>query len=481
LFLTERDCDPNVCPFAKGYFDKIQGAMSEALETTNHFTKDVIESLARAHEVCPFELSLDLSSVADVVVCDYNYVFDPKARLTRYFEVNRPVRLLIDEAHNLVSRTKSMYSALLQASELRPLLETTIPAPLKRSIKTVITALEQPSYDSPLLDQDIVRSVSKAFDSLSDYLLQQAAHPDRKVLLKGMFHLLDFRRILYNMNTAYHVIHDGQNQHLKLACLNAKDYIIPLLQELKGTVLFSATLDPLQYYQAYLTGSLGKVLRVDSPFSSDQVMTGLIDHVSVRYNKREQTLTTVMEYLTQLTSTSKNTICFAPSYQYIQLMLPRLPKGAIVQTKDLSLQERDAILERFQTEQGLLGVFVVGGVFAEGVDYLGAMVEQLLIIGVGMPGVDIETNKTKEYFDQLGLNGFDYAYRYPGFAKIIQAAGRLIRSFSDHGIVLLLDERYKEPVYQQMIPSFYGTLLPIRSVDQCTALIDQFWTTKKHV
>lgn len=480
-FLSERDCDPKVCPFAKGYFDKIQDAMTESLATTNHFTKEVIEELARAHEVCPFELSLDLSTVADVVVCDYNYVFDPKARLVRYFETNRPVRLLIDEAHNLVSRTKSMYSADLQASELRPLLETTIPAPLKRSIKTVITLLEQPSYDSPLLDQTMVRSVAKAFDSLSDYLLQQAAHPDRKVLLKGMFHLLDFRRILYRMNTAYHVIHDGQAQRLRLACLNAKDYILPMLQELKGTVLFSATLDPLNYYQAYLTGSLGKVLRVDSPFSSSQVLTGLIDHVSVRYANREQTIPLVSDYIHRLTKTKKNTICFAPSYQYIQLLLPNLPQDTIVQTKELSLSERDTIIERFKHEQGLLGVFVVGGVFAEGVDYIGSMVEQLLIIGVGMPGVDLETNKTKEYFDQRGVNGFDYAYRYPGISKIIQAAGRLIRSSEDSGIVLLLDERYNESFYQQMIPTFYGTPISIKSPQQCSALIDQFWASKKHV
>lgn len=480
-FLTERDCDPKVCPFAKGYFDKIQEAMTDSLQTTNHFTKEVIEELARAHEVCPFELSLDLSTVADVVVCDYNYVFDPKARLIRYFETNRPVRLLIDEAHNLVSRTKSMYSAVLQASELQPLLETTIPAPLKRSLKAVLSVLDQPSYDSPLLDQETVRVVARAFDSLSDYLLQQGAHPDRKVLLQGMFHLLDFRRILYRMNTAYHVIHDGKNQVLKLACLNAKDYILPLIQELKGTVLFSATLDPLQYYQAYLTGSFGKVLRVDSPFSSSQVLTGLIGHVSVRYAKREQTIPLVSEYIQLLTNSTKNTICFVPSYQYIQLLLPALPKGAIVQTKELSLGERDTIIERFKHEQGILGVFVVGGVFAEGVDYIGSMVEQLLIIGVGMPGVDLETNKTKEYFDQRGLSGFDYAYRYPGISKIIQAAGRLIRSRDDSGIVLLLDERYDDVFYQQMIPEFYGTPIAIKSVEQCRALIDQFWAHKKHV
>ena len=480
-FLTERDCDPKVCPFAKGYFDKIQGAMSEALATTNHFTKEVIESLARAHEVCPFELSLDLSTVADVVVCDYNYVFDPKARLIRYFETNRPVRLLIDEAHNLVTRTKSMYSAVLQASELRPLLETTIPAPLKRSIKAVIAHLEQPSYDAPLLDQDIVRSLAKAFDTLSDYLLQQASHPDRKVLLKGLFHLLDVRRILYKMNTAYHVIHDQTTESLKLACLNAKDYVLPILQELKGTVLFSATLDPIKYYQAYLTGSVGKVVRVDSPFSPSQVLTGLIPNVSVRYGQREHTIPQVLDYLRTLTATQKNTICFAPSYQYIQLLAPHLPQSAILQTKDLSLAERDAILERFKHEQGLLGVFVVGGVFAEGVDYLGAMVEQLLIIGVGMPGVDLETNKTKEYFDQRGVNGFDYAYRYPGISKIIQAAGRLIRSQDDHGIVLLLDERYSEPFYQQMIPAFYGTPVSITSPTQCTQVIEEFWAKKKHV
>ena len=480
-FLSERDCDPNVCPFAKGYFDKIQGAMSEALATTNHFTKEVIETIANAHTVCPFELSLDLSSVADVVVCDYNYVFDPKARLIRYFETNRPVRLLIDEAHNLVSRTKSMYSAVLQGSELLPLTTTTIPAPLKRSIQTIIALLDQPSYDQPHLNQDLVRAVQRAFDSLSEYMLHQATHPDRKVLLKGMFHLLDFRRILYRMNTAYHVIHDGPTQTLKLACLNAKDYILPLMQELKGTVLFSATLDPLTYYQAYLTGSFGKVLRVDSPFSPSQVVTGLIDHVSVRYTKRQQTISLVADYLLRLHSNTKNTICFAPSYQYIQLLLPYLPADTVVQTKDLSLEERDAMINRFKHDQGVLGVFVVGGVFAEGVDYLGAMVEQVFIIGVGMPGVDIETNKTKEYFDALGLNGFDYAYRYPGISKIIQAAGRLIRSSTDQGIVLLLDERYRDPFYQSMIPGFYGTPVTITSPQQCTELINTFWATKKHV
>jgi DNA excision repair protein ERCC-2 len=477
-FLQERDCDPEVCPFARGYFDKIQGALKESFETTHHFTREVVEELARAHEVCPFELSLDLSSYADVVVCDYNYVFDPKARLIRFFEVERPVRLLIDEAHNLVSRSKAMYSATLQANELVPLLSTQIKKPLKQSVEQLLALLRQPSYDQPQLDAVVLQAVQKTFDRLSDLLLQQPKHPDRKVLLKGLFHLLDFRRIVHHSNEAMHVIHSKPDETLKIACLNASDHLTRVIDELKGTILFSATLEPLSYYQAFLTKERGKVLRVESPFDPAQVQSFVIDHVSVRYQDRDKTLATVVSYIDALLQTNKNTMVFAPSYDYIRRLQPNLPANTIIQLQDWTLDERDAIIQRFKDEQGLLGVFVVGGVFAEGVDYIGTMVEQLMIIGVGMPGVDIETNQTKDYFDALGANGFDYAYRYPGISKIIQAAGRLIRSHSDHGILVFLDDRYQEPFYQSVLPALYGTPTRIQSPASLTAAIQRFWQNK---
>jgi DNA excision repair protein ERCC-2 len=477
-FLEERDCDPEVCPFAKGYYDKIQGALRESLDTTHHFTREVIEELARAHEVCPFELSLDISTYADVVVCDYNYVFDPKARLIRYFEVERPVRLLIDEAHNLVSRSKSMYSAVLQAAELRPLLATPLPKPIHQSLEAIVTYLNQPSFDQPDLDPSFHQTVQRAFDRLSDYLLQQPKHPDRKVLLKGLFHLLDWRRIVNVANEAMHVIHSQPDQTIKLACLNASNHLIPMIQELKGTVLFSATLEPLSYYQAFLTQDHGKVLRVESPFDPSQVQTLLLDHLSVRYSDRSKTYPEIASYIHALCATTKNTIVFAPSYEYIRQLTGYLPDHAILQDRDWSLAERDAVVLRFQQETGVLGVFVVGGVFAEGVDYIGPMLEQLMIIGVGMPGVDIETNKTKAYFDQMGAHGFDYAYRYPGISKIIQAAGRLIRTASDRGILLLVDDRYQESFYQSALPRLYGTPKRIRTIDDLEQTIQWFWQNK---
>lgn len=477
-FLEERDCDPEVCPFARGYFDKIQGALKESFDTTHHFTREVVEELARAHEVCPFELSLDISTYADVVVCDYNYVFDPKARLIRFFEVERPVRLLIDEAHNLVSRSKSMYSASLQASELLPLLTTAIKKPVRQSIDTLLHWLNQESYDQPHLEPVIQQAVQQAFDRLSDVLLKQPKHPDRKVLLKGLFHLLDFRRIVQLSNEAMHVIHSKADQTLRLVCLNASDHVVSTIRPLKGTIFFSATLDPLSYFQAYLAKDEGKVLRVDSPFNPNQVQTFVLDNISVRYPDRDRTLPVILTYINALHATKKNTMVFAPSYDYIRRLSPHLPDHTICQEREWSLEERDAVVQRFKEETGLLGVFVVGGVFAEGVDYVGSMLEQLMIIGVGMPGVDIETNKTKEYFEAMGANGFDYAYRYPGISKIIQAAGRLIRTTTDHGILVLVDDRYQEPFYRSVLPRLYGTPESIHSVSDFTKKIEHFWQKK---
>ena len=478
-FLEERDCDPKVCPFAKGYFDKIQGALQECLETTTHFTRPVIEEFAKAHEVCPFELSLDLSIYADVVVCDYNYVFDPKARLVRYFEMDRPVKLLIDEAHNLVSRSKSMYSATLSAEQLWPILEFKIPQKNKRSLLAVIHYLEKPSFDQPGLDPVITHLVNTAFDQLSDYLLTQAKHPNRKELLKGLFHLLDFRRITRLVNDTYHLIHDGDTQTLKLACLNAKEHLQESINSLRGTILFSATLEPLPYFQAFLTGDTGKVLRVDSPFDSSQVFGGVMNGIDVRYQTRAQSIEPISSVIQALQKTGKNTIVFAPSYSFIDQLKPHLPEQVILQTKDLSLEERDQIIQRFKDEQGMLGVFVVGGVFAEGVDYTGEMLEQVLIIGVGMPGIDLENNLTKNLFDQQGANGFDYAYKYPGVSKVIQAAGRLIRTETDRGVLLFIDTRYDQPFYQSMIPSFYGSLRTINDVKELQGHLNHFWAKNK--
>jgi DNA excision repair protein ERCC-2 len=477
-FLEERDCDPEVCPFARGYFNKLRGALEESLATTHHFTREVVEELARAHEVCPFELSLDLSTYADVVVCDYNYVFDPKARLIRFFEMERPVRLLVDEAHNMVSRSKAMYSATLEANELEPLLNTTIKKSVRESIQAVLKWLQQDSYDQPELNPLLIQAVQRLFERLSDQLLQQPKHPDRKVLLKGLFHVLDFRRIVQLSNDAMHVIHSQANATLQLVCLNASNHLTTIIDQLKGTIFFSATLEPLSYYQAYLTKDVGKVLRVESPFDASQVQTLLIDRVSVRYPDRERTLSEVIAYIHALQQTQKNTIVFAPSYDYIDQLAAHLSPQTICQKRDWTLVERDAIVQRFKDETGLLGVFVVGGVFAEGVDYVGTMLEQLMIIGVGMPGVDIETNKTKAYFDELGANGFDYAYRYPGISKIIQAAGRLIRTTTDQGILVLLDDRYQEPFYQVRLPQLYGKPKAVQSVTEFQNIINTFWQNK---
>jgi len=186
----------------------------------------------------------------------------------------------------------------------------------------------------------------------------------------------------------------------------------------------------------------------------------------------------VIAYIDALQQTNKNTIVFAPSYDYIEQLAAKLSPKTICQKRDWTLVERDAVVQRFKDETGLLGVFVVGGVFAEGVDYVGTMLEQLMIIGVGMPGVDIETNKTKAYFDQLGANGFDYAYRYPGISKIIQAAGRLIRTTTDQGLLVLLDDRYQEPFYQVRLPKLYGTPQPVQSVAEFQDIITTFWQNK---
>jgi DNA excision repair protein ERCC-2 len=308
--------------------------------------------------------------------------------------------------------------------------------------------------------------------------LTQAKHPNRKELLKGLFYLLDFRRITRLVNDTYHLIHDGTSQTLKLACLNAKEHLQESINALRGTILFSATLDPLPYFQAFLTGDTGKVLRVDSPFTSSQVFMGVMTGIDVRYQTRAQSIDPISSVIHALQQTGKNTIVFAPSYSFIAQLKPHLPAHAIVQTKDLSLEERDQIIQRFKEEQGLLGVFVVGGVFAEGVDYLGSMLEQVLIIGVGMPGIDLETNLTKDLFDQQGANGFDYAYKYPGVSKIIQAAGRLLRSETDRGVLLFIDTRYEHAFYQSMMPSFYGSLRPIQDVSELQGHLNHFWAKK---
>jgi len=467
-------CDPLKCKYAKGYFDRLQEALVYAYNSYNLFTPDIIKELAKEYNICPFEFSLDLSELCDVIICDYNYVFDPKAHLIRYFDdsLYKP-KILIDEAHNLVSRARDMYSAELVFSNIINLYNL-----LKDKghlIYEDILRLEDmlKGYEKLMIDQNIYYSslfdnnlydIFRSIRERVELILQNDEHIDnRNEISLIYFDIVGFLNIadIYSEAHRFIVEENKGDYTIKISCLDAREYTYNIIKnKVEGCVLFSATLYPINYYMELITKGDGKYMTLKSPFDPANLNILIDPKVSTRYKDREKTIDDIIADANVVLNTNKgNYIIFFPSYKYMELFMEGFKNDEyqiIAQESDLSEEKRIQIFEAFKdTKTPHLGLFVLGGSFSEGMDFIGDLLKGVIIVGVGLPQVNLINNLEKDYFDNLFGQGFDYAYTYPGFTKVIQAAGRVIRSESDRGIVLLIDERYLYNIYKGLMPEHW--------------------------
>lgn len=487
-------CKPEKCPYAKGYFNRLRPAIEDIFLNNDLFDSILIREYAEKYKICPFEFSLDLSEFADLIICDYNYVFDPKAHLIRYFEDSvYKSKILVDEAHNLVDRSKEMYSASLKNTDINKLVDILMQFDkslfkkrdkLNSSLKEYDEIMsENLYYYSHYLDDDILNLLNSIYISSFNIFEEKKEFKDRDEALEPFFVLKDFLDTAeyFSSNHMFIIKKENNIYHLEIKCFDASSYILDTVKkETNGIVFFSATLSPINYYMDLITHGEGKYLSLESPFDSNKLKVIINDSVSTKFKDREYTILDIVNDIKTLVSIKKgNYIVFFSSYQYLELCLPHLTDldtNLVIQTKDLTIEERNNILSEFcETSKAHLGLFVLGGSFSEGIDYVGDALNGVIIVGVGLPQVNIENELAKEFFDDKYGTGFDYAYTYPGFAKIVQAAGRVIRNESDYGTVILIDKRFKYKKYKDLYPTHWSNIEYVSNKGELENTLVEFW------
>jgi DNA excision repair protein ERCC-2 len=495
-FLDKRECDPEKCPYAKGFFDRLTDATKDIFDSEKLMNRETIERYAKKHMVCPFEFSLYVSYFVDVIICDYNYVFDPMTHLIRYFDDDtyKPL-ILVDEAHNMIKRSNDMYSKSLyysdfiklrkNASKLKPTIRNAIRQVLDY-FDRFIDQLELNNFLSfKYLDEELLDLIYKLMKKIENSLKENPKYQKRADVLESYFELLKFIRIYEYYNESYVTnieLIDGDIK-ITLNCLDASKFILDTIKnKTYGTVFFSATLYPLDYYKELLSQNQGETLKIRSPFDSNRLKLIVMDQISTRYQDRESSVKYVIEAIeTVLLAKKGNYIVFFPSYQYLYQVFNELPTyldvNIVIQEKDMEQAFRDKIIEQFKnySNQSNLAFFVMGGMFSEGIDYVGDMLNGVIIVGVGLPMLNDQNNQLKDYYQLKFNKGFDYAYTYPGMNKVIQAVGRVIRRDLDYGIALLIDDRFNTSKYKKLFPVEWKNYEIIRNNDHLKKSISSFW------
>ena len=517
-----QSCDQLTCPFAIGYFDRVKPAIRDALQR-EEITRSTLEAVAQKHQVCPFELSLDVSVWADAIICDYNYVFDPQVYLRRHFaEDGGRYGFLVDEAHNLVDRAREMFSADLDAheiDEIRRAVKPTVPrlakalAKLSAALQTLANheadseELMEPSNPmselnlfpiqapAEVVDKQGVSSRREFPDQLIEPLESALAEAEiwlaRNVpskfgegLLALYFRMHAFRRTTEIYDDHFVTIIESKPEiQVRLFCLNPSKLLRQAMDRGKATIFFSATLTPMDYYRTLLGGKPeDPVLQLPSPFSPENLAVLIQDRIQTHFKGRAESLSEVVAAIGTLVQDRRgNYLIYFPSYQYLNSVLQEFQSkypaiSVLVQKSGMTESEREAFLAAFSVEHGetLAGFAVLGGIFGEGIDLVGERLIGAVIVGVGLPQLCVERDLIRDYFQERNSAGFEYAYTFPGMNRVLQAIGRVIRSENDRGVVLLIDARFNEVRYRKLFPTWWK-FQRVRNPSALAEAVGNFW------
>ena len=475
-FCDKPECDPEKCPYAKGHYDRINDAVYELWTTEQSFDRETLLRHAQKWQVCPFEMSLDLAIWMDGVICDYNYVFDPNVCLKRFFgeNVSGNYLFLIDEAHNLVERGREMYSASICLNDVIETRKYVKPYSQKLwkklgKVKKQMEELRQNCGEWKVEENAGVLPISllSVQGELDQFLEESPAQEVVDGILDFYFEVRDFLNIseLVDDNyVVYTALDENGRFYMKLFCVNPAENLQKCLDKGNSTVFFSATLLPLQYYRKMLsTRSENFGMYVESPFEQKKRCLMICRDVSSKYTRRGyEEYRKIAEYIARMSWQKKgNYMVFFPSYRLMEDVYQVYQDEfsvswvrCISQHASMTELEREEFLEEFtkETEETLVGFCVMGGIFSEGIDLIGDRLIGAAVVGTGLPQVNCEREILKGYYDEKGEQGFDYAYRYPGMNKVLQAAGRVIRTKEDTGAILLMDERFLNRDYRNLFP-----------------------------
>ena len=554
--MEETECNPEHCPYARGHYDRVNDAVFDLLVSEEGFDRGRILAYAEKHGVCPFEMCLDASLFADVIICDYNYLFDPHIYLKRFFGETSAGNyiFLIDEAHNLLERGREMYSASLWKEQflelLRELKKTSVSekgkkrkkgkkadvsgqvdmemirymtdmsqkdgaesAQARRSVlvkqgyverliyhlekcNKELLALKRECEDCRLVDsiEPFVQKLMGLQSVLEEYFSEQEEEqlPVRELLLDFYFevgHFFDMYDLLDENYVKYTQLAEDGSFLLKLLCVNPKENLKKCMEKGRSTILFSATLLPIQYYKELLGGDPEDYeVYAQSVFHPSRRALLIAGDVTSKYTRRsEEEYGRIAYYIEKIVKNRHgNYMVFCPSYAFLRTVYERYVdnyggqgRECLLQDESMGEAQREEFLARFHApsdgEEGILiGFCVLGGIFSEGIDLKNDSLIGAMIVGTGLPQVSQEKEILKGYFDRNGEDGFGYAYRYPGMNKVLQAAGRVIRTVEDVGIVALLDERFLQPSYRRLFPREWEQFETV-TVNTVAKRVERFW------
>ena len=494
-------CNPDECPFARGYFGKVREALKDALRGKERFTPEYVERIALEKSMCPFEFQLDLSSFCDFVIADYNYCFDPLVYLERFFDEtvdSSTSLLLVDEAHNLLDRSREMYSARLGTKECKAAIKSLKGDAFKtyrKHLRAILGELESLSFGASGLERmfEVPEPVLTALAKFK----QAKARQNKKAKLPPLSpEYRDYSREAnrfsfiaeeyFGSSYVCYLLKEGEEATLVLYCIDPSKFISDRLGKVKGAVFFSATLSPIDYQMDALLGKKDyPYVLLSSPFPKENLEVMIAPKVSVRYKDRETSYAEVAEYLKSFVSgTVGNYFIFFPSYGYLERVKEHLDFGDAevhAQERGMTPRQRLDFIDLFQPspKQTHIGLLVLGGAFSEGIDLVDDRLIGVAVVGIGLPQINDETNLIKSYYDARDGKGFEYAYKDPGMNKVLQAMGRLIRSESDRGAVLLIDDRYLHNEYRDLFLRLYSDYDVVTSPREVKKKVAQFFGKKE--
>lgn len=506
-FLDQRLCNPNDCIYAKGHYDRVNSCMYDLLINNDFIKRETIEDYAKKYCVCPYELSLDVSYWCQAIICDYNYVFDPDVALQRYFSdgSDHDYVVLVDEAHNLVDRARTMYSADITKEELLQLRRVKS----IRNHKKIYSLIEKCNKDMLSLRKSCdgmtvyenIEAIGKLPDyldrlygAISDYLTDNKKIEDREEILDYFFRIRHFLEMYDRCDEKYIVYSELDKDgifRLHLFCADPSSNIVHVISKVRSGVFFSATLLPINYFKEMITGDIGEyAIYANSVFDPDKRLLAIATDVSSRYTRRnEAEYRKICEYIEKTVASKRgNYIVFFPSYKYMKEVSDIFIEDylddeskLLMQNTYMSEEERENFLSSFLNEDdevSCIGFTVLGGIFSEGIDLTHESLIGAIIVGTGLPMIGQERNLLRDFFDSQGKDGYSYAYVFPGMNKVMQAAGRVIRTTEDVGLITLLDDRFMSNEYRRLFPKEWEKNINVDKNSYRIAL-DKFWRGKE--
>ena len=499
----EKNCLPSECEYSDGHYDRVNEALFELVSKEGRISQEELLAVAHKHKVCPFELQLDASEFCDIVIGDYNYFFDPKAHLARFFSDGGDYIILCDEAHNLVDRAREMFTARLSLFGLGKYVKKfgrmrKLPMLLRKCIDVLNNIRADLSYDGKdcmkvSLDENKLLPFRMFCEAYRQMLSDEGHDEVKKATLEVFFEISFFVEIfdtesIFKDSYEDYAERSGDNLTLSLFCADPSELIKLASGKARSCIFFSATLSPYNYFLSMLgydEEAKDEMVCVPSPFPRENLFCAVYKNISTRFKDRENSLEQVCEVIGEACCARRgNYMAFFPSYSYMTMCYDHFTSlypdiKVIIQSPEMTKEQRDEFLGKFQVQdkEVFVAFALVGGIFSEGVDLVGERLSGAVIVGTGLPSISFERDLIKQHFDKsLGTGiGYNYAYTYTGLNRVFQAGGRVIRTQSDKGFVVLCDDRYMNMTHRRSFPEGWRGERRFATVEALTREIKSFW------